>query len=651
MVTKMNLTTISGLPTLTEGPNYFEVSAGLTPGQGQFMMDGVSWEALKKKAKDVDTVVLTMEDNETIMSLAVVVLGAEVCGSSVDDDHETDKFLVRLTDERIYWRCITADDKYNMLTPGRDDYIAGTLSGDSDAWTSQELVAELCGKLVVDEGTLPYTPETVVDLFCDYRPIPQVLNELLDRIGCYAAYDIFNSYLSFCRVGEEETKDKNELDALLDRYCIEKKDAEDHFHRPICPEKLVVLFKRFEPGKTHYASEDLTDDYAVYERTYSTYITTEYRNGTPKTGTKHVIICEDILGQYDGKAATYDNATAMSDKADELATNYFGQFKKQQDDIGLYLLHNLVPNSIIRSVRWVSDAQGSRTILELHNTSPAKRLERFRSPVLREVPATTFGVITDAGDPFYAKVSDEDGSSVGDQDLEVMDLSGKGLSVDDIGLIIPVITTGGEAYTRGFFPYKPRYEEFALMADDEVSRIWQTNAGTNYKGVFGLYRRQSGSTAEQRTLFHSDKAYGVPRKIDYLMITLDTPWYGLDTTKTLSDDQVDIRAYYKIRPILTDFDPATVTWTSALTLSYGTALYVGGASFLGDILKEPADRDDVFVHYLYGITVGPSRILTAGWNSETAIYGWDLFVEVLGPADFCFGGSGGNAAKGAVILY
>jgi hypothetical protein len=173
-------------------------------------------------------------------------------------------------------------------------------------------------------------------------------------------------------------------------------------------------------------------------------------------------------------------------------------------------------------------------------------------------------------------------------------------------------------------------------------------------GAFDLYRENGDPASdERRVLVHSDHIYGVNRQIERLLFdiphdvsgwhryvrvdigysgTLDTPWWA--------------RLYVNIRPILTDFDPATITWNGAYgasPLSFGRQLII---CFAGEVAASTlsltvaawppangtAEVDEtipvpgLLVTQAHAIH-GPGDLPISDWNAETAIYGWEIAVD------------------------
>jgi len=201
-----------------------------------------------------------------------------------------------------------------------------------------------------------------------------------------------------------------------------------------------------------------------------------------------------------------------------------------------------------------------------------------------------------------------------------------------------------------------RYEPFATVSTNYAT-IDKANPNTNAQGSFDLYyEKNDPGQDERRGLIHSDCVLGSTRQVE--RVIFDIPHYASSYKWSVSgsaEEGVGWEHYgfggrlrIKIRPVLTDFDPATVTWNIAYWtdggLSYGTEAAIdhvvepATGSYLhvncapGDPTPPPAHAEavvEIDVEAPGLLTTKLSDIATAlaDWNAESAIYGWEIAVE------------------------
>jgi hypothetical protein len=196
-----------------------------------------------------------------------------------------------------------------------------------------------------------------------------------------------------------------------------------------------------------------------------------------------------------------------------------------------------------------------------------------------------------------------------------------------------------------------RYEEFAASATNYAT-VDEAHPTVTGSGTFDLYRANGDPAGdERRVLVRADHIYGAGRPIERLIFDIvhaSSAW--LRTSPTLATSIPGMfyvpwgaDLYVKVRPILTDFDPATVTWDDAYVttpLSFGsqaTILIAGegtGASMLVLTLaaQNPASasaevHETLWVPDLFATKAWDINTVLAAWNAEDEIYGWEISVD------------------------
>jgi len=184
-----------------------------------------------------------------------------------------------------------------------------------------------------------------------------------------------------------------------------------------------------------------------------------------------------------------------------------------------------------------------------------------------------------------------------------------------------------------------RYEPFATSSAN-FAVLKQAAAGTNYDEEFEIYLEESNpSNDEKRTVIHADHVYGVGRKIGRIVFDVehaDSAWRFSANTGVGSPHALRSIAYVEVRAITKDFDPSTITWTSAtsgdtqLTYSATTVTLEIGyweGELWGDNDTLSCDAKLATLLYIPG-----SLAADHAWNTEDAIYGFEIRAA-LGTGD------------------
>jgi hypothetical protein len=180
-----------------------------------------------------------------------------------------------------------------------------------------------------------------------------------------------------------------------------------------------------------------------------------------------------------------------------------------------------------------------------------------------------------------------------------------------------------------------RHEVFAASGDN-FATLDEADAGTNFQDAFDLYyERGNPSSDERRVVVHADHVYGSARPVERLLCDVahdDSDWAFSVTTGVGSPHSLRSIAYLSVRAITSDFDPSTITWTSATTgggaLSYSATVETLEIGYWEALLW--GDNDTLSCNAKLATLIylpGPLASDHA-WNCEDAIYGFELRVDL-----------------------
>lgn len=206
-----------------------------------------------------------------------------------------------------------------------------------------------------------------------------------------------------------------------------------------------------------------------------------------------------------------------------------------------------------------------------------------------------------------------------------------------------------------------RYEEFALLSGN-FTTLDQAHGDVTGQGTFELYYENGNPSGdEKRVLVHSDYVYGENRQIVHLVFDVvysSSLWQRSVSGDTTPNGWLEIpweaELYLKIRPVLTDFDPASITWNSAYgggsPLSFGTMASINAMGEAGwstlaircidgnpppvPVALAELDENIEVQGLLATRTCDIGSMVYANWNAESAIYGWEIAVSTDGNGEF-----------------
>jgi len=176
-----------------------------------------------------------------------------------------------------------------------------------------------------------------------------------------------------------------------------------------------------------------------------------------------------------------------------------------------------------------------------------------------------------------------------------------------------------------------RCDPFATSADN-FATLDESSPSVNAQGEFDLYREDGNpSNDERRVLVRSDHLYGARRRIDRVVFDVpyaDSLWTFAATTGVGSPHGLRSIAYLDVLAVTKDFDPATVTWTSATSgdsqLTYSaTSVHMEIGYWEGELW---GDNDTLSCEARLATLLYVPGPLGAehAWNVEDAIVGFEI---------------------------
>ncbi|MFA4972096.1 MAG: hypothetical protein WC683_05750 [bacterium] len=213
-----------------------------------------------------------------------------------------------------------------------------------------------------------------------------------------------------------------------------------------------------------------------------------------------------------------------------------------------------------------------------------------------------------------------------------------------------VIATRDRHGRWAFVTFFSKYEVFADAGTNYTSISQDTGNGT--PGTFSLYESNGGAD-EVRVLVHSDFVYGATRKIERVVFDIVHQASDWQRQESVDDDMdagattaaFDAGLYVGIKPILEDFDPATIDWAGGTALSVGNEALYNVALMQEGVLSctldgtDPADMANATCtlsgEWPLLMTVRRELTNALDWNDQVAIYGFQIRVACDGASDFC----------------
>lgn len=186
-------------------------------------------------------------------------------------------------------------------------------------------------------------------------------------------------------------------------------------------------------------------------------------------------------------------------------------------------------------------------------------------------------------------------------------------------------------------------ERYVILAAAAANYAWVDNGNVNTNNQSEFWVAKSsvvGQTYEYRTLVHSDEILGTDSGLIIEDLTCDLRQAMIKALQQIFGPPefgyvCEVRL--ELRPVLTDFDPATVTWNVAYVtdggLTYGAAVLV---SMLAVTDADGFKSTTVEGGSNWTLVKFPTRIGSA-WDTYSKIYGFELrFVEAPGTVAFTY---------------
>ena len=177
-----------------------------------------------------------------------------------------------------------------------------------------------------------------------------------------------------------------------------------------------------------------------------------------------------------------------------------------------------------------------------------------------------------------------------------------------------------------------RYEEYASAAGN-FATLYESAPAATHQNEFGLHLDPANGD-EKRTVVHSDHVYGKNRQIERWLLDVaigdNDAHADFDFTPPIGDCWI----YIEARPILVDFDPATLTWNQAYADYEGSGKGLfdsatqGDEGYLGSEVTSrwhvnPREAQIDFDLYFPTWLMAKTADLDT-WNGYDVICGWEV---------------------------
>ncbi len=371
----MNTITYKG-QTLLEGPqNFFKLSTGVRPSFGFFRASSEAVDFFWGDRESSGDLIFE-DENDLVVIPNVWLVKAEVMETDEEEYSESDIGEVRaiwditLADERIIWPFTYCTHDYNTYKAerlGASDYDLENLHSSNEAsdssgsetvihdeWTFQQIIDNLADYLNSDFGELPFAIiRKPRNLIADGLPVPNVLQKLLNDIGCYLAV-----------IPEGETEGSSSAGSSSSGapsyyYVIKQIGGAEDADELAILETLVS--SRLYKGWNKILVNEKVQRSSTAEMLAAADPSVNDGDRIKDYGDAITIGGTGAYKVPVSYAANEENSDALEVIGDEVANQYKNSFKNIWRDVTLIGIHNLEHNSIIQEITWQSTSHGAYT--------------------------------------------------------------------------------------------------------------------------------------------------------------------------------------------------------------------------------------------------------------------------------------------------
>lgn len=321
--------------------NRFDCATGHLSGTGNVLLIRSDLDKIDVNAEHDLTFAI---NGESIKIPNLHIAGDTRCLTPGSIDSPDAVHLVPLGDRRRLWQFAAMNRAYNLRLTPNGEYVESTATDSATGYSWAEVWSDLKGRLPdgvsTSVGSLPYEPADGPENLAYWGwTVGDAIGNFLSRLGCTLAWNPIADVYTVAQLGEEQaglTKAENKLAKTRRLRSLEPVSAV----RGVVPASVQVLFTK-SPGPRAYGQ--------------SPYLVIEVDNADAEDGeTGVMMIKDDLLAQY--AATTLQNLTALQDRADERAAEFF---RVRRDYVSephrkTYsgIVDSILPGSMIASVTW-----------------------------------------------------------------------------------------------------------------------------------------------------------------------------------------------------------------------------------------------------------------------------------------------------------
>ncbi len=360
--------------------NEFYLPLGPGPGRGTLLMLADSLQRLDLSAAHA----LEFSDGTNRLRLkSITCIGAAAALPGSRNDGASSFWLEVVDRRHVAAGGGLLNASYNVLDADGSAYLSATKNGGSN-WTWATLLTAIWdanGFL----GTYPglpsgFTPDGTPEGFSGHgRPSYDLLNEILDSIGCALRLDPFTDTFTIIQIGATDTATARALRRVdgvraWDSYPVTPA-------RGKLPETLRVTFAKLQPagdstGGSPYYTVDKTD--------------TSTGGGVDDVAGTVAIIPGGMTAVYNS-SGVLQNTSALASRATERAADWY----RRQRLGKLHRIYSgfhddLLPGARLKGVRYISHGKGGHTEITAHPGYGPPGTMMEGSPGPGEVPGFPF---------------------------------------------------------------------------------------------------------------------------------------------------------------------------------------------------------------------------------------------------------------------
>ena len=345
-------------PMLADPGGSFSCPWGACPGCGQFEVTDRSLARIRSRTQNYTLPrALRMTDGirEMVLPAIYVVAATPVLlkRGPASPGQDVATWRIALADARQVARMQLVSGRWNVLKPDRETYFDETTNGGTP-WTWEEVIGILFLALDVGGITLVGTPAgNPANVALDGDCALDAIEQLLADVGQYPTYNPLLDVWDVEKIGTVDPDDEDALDELLGPCRIA--GSPDELRS--APASVDVLFPIHDEALSGARTDPDDRWYAV--------------NVLAPAGVRTLAATERAIYYNHAYAVreeeTITNAASLATIAAGRAAEFYAQFQVPWADYELAGLHALASNSLIRRVVWVSDPDGARTFVRVHN--------------------------------------------------------------------------------------------------------------------------------------------------------------------------------------------------------------------------------------------------------------------------------------------